>query len=103
MNSLGSNIKINSGNVGTAFVFRSFAQSDIVTISNTGNIAGNGASFSGNIDCGGGITLTGSNATSNISSVDNSNISNTYLTLKPNISNNDWCYFRQIGSDMYSN
>jgi hypothetical protein len=38
-----------SGNVGTAFVFRSFAQSDIVTISNTGNIAGNAATFNGTI------------------------------------------------------
>ena len=46
-----------SGNSDPAFVFRSFAQSDIVTISNSGNIAGNNISgsvgtFSGNISSG---------------------------------------------------
>ena len=36
-----------SGNSDPAFVFRSFAQSDIVTISNSGNIAGNAGTFGG--------------------------------------------------------
>ena len=62
-------------------------------ISNTGNI-----SCTGTIDCGG-ISLSGVNANYNIGYVDSGNYSNTYLTLKANVSNNDWCYFRQIGSD----
>jgi hypothetical protein len=46
-----------SGNSDPAFVFRSFAQSDIVTISNSGNIAGNNingsvGTFSGNLSSG---------------------------------------------------
>jgi hypothetical protein len=72
---LNSTTFFHSGNTNNAFVFRSFAQSDIVTISNAGNISCTGTlNVSGNIDCGGGITLTGSNAISNINAVDNSNI-----------------------------
>jgi hypothetical protein len=56
----------------------------------------NGDTFiSGNIDCGGGIALTGSHAFNDITSVDPGNYSNTYSTLKANITNNDWCYSRQ--------
>ncbi len=55
--------------------------------------------YNGNVDCGGGLALTGSNAFYNISGVDAGNYSNTYLTFRPSITNNDWCYVRQIGSD----
>ena len=92
-----------SGNSDPAFVFRSFAQSDIVTISNTGNIAGNAGTFGGNIDCGGCLFLTGSNSIYNPggASVDSGNYSNTYLTFKANVAGNDWCHIRQVGSDNF--
>ena len=45
----------------------------------------------GNVDCGGGLALTGSNAFFNIGAIDPGNYSNTYLTLKANTANNDWC------------
>jgi hypothetical protein len=92
-----------SGNSDPAFVFRSFAQSDIVTISNTGNIAGNAGTFGGNIDCGGCLFLTGSNSIYNPggATVDSGNYSNTYLTFKANVAGNDWCHIRQVGSDNF--
>jgi len=92
-----------SGNSDPAFVFRSFAQADIVTISNSGNIAGNAGTFGGNIDCGGCLFLTGSNSIYNPggASVDSGNYSNTYLTFKANVAGNDWCHIRQVGSDNF--
>ena len=43
--------------------------------------------------------MNGANAFYNTNSVDVGNCSNTYLTFNPNITNNDWCYIRQVGSD----
>jgi len=64
-------------------------------INDAGNIL-----TSGNIDCGGGIAINGSNAfyfTSDI--VDAGNKTNTYINFKQAGTNNDWCYLRQIGGD----
>jgi hypothetical protein len=53
---------------------------------------------SGNIDCGGGLALTGSDAFYNISGVETSNRTNTYINFKtPSNNIGDWCYLRQIG------
>ena len=51
----------------------------------------------GNVDCGGGIAITGSNAFSNDGNVDASNKTNTYINFKDAGSANDWCYLWQIG------
>jgi len=92
-----------SGNSGTPFIFRSYAQADIFTISNTGDIAGNAGTFGGNIDCGGCLFLTGANSIYNPggATVDSGNYSNTYLTFKANVAGNDWCHIRQVGSDNF--
>jgi len=53
-----------------------------------------------NIDCGGGIAITGSNAFLNPSNtIDAGNLTNTCLNLKFSGTNNYWCYIRQIGGD----
>jgi hypothetical protein len=53
-----------------------------------------------NIDCGGGLALTGAIANYSFSqgTVDSSNILNTYISFKPAGSSDDWCYLRQIGT-----
>ena len=50
-----------------------------------------------NIDCGGGLALTGANAFINTGAIDNGNISNAYINFKAAGSGSDWCYLRQIG------
>jgi hypothetical protein len=52
---------------------------------------------SGNIDCGGGISINGSSAFFANSAVDAGNLPNTYINFKYAGSDNDWCYLRQIG------
>ena len=52
----------------------------------------------GNLDCGGGIAINGSNAFYNpFGTIDAANLTNTYLNLKVAGTDNDWCYLRQIG------
>ncbi len=53
----------------------------------------------GNVDCGGGIAINGSDAFFSSGQVDAGNKINTYLNLKFAGTNNDWCYLRQIGTD----
>ena len=55
--------------------------------------------YNGNIDCGGGIAINGSNAFFSTASVDAGNLTNTYINFKNAGSNSDWCYLRQIGGD----
>ena len=63
-------------------------------------IASNGLiTTSSNIDCGGGISLTGSTAFFNNGGVDLINTSNTYINFKGGNSGSDWCYLRQIGDN----
>ncbi len=63
------------------------------------NDAGNILSC-GNIDCGGGISINGSNAFYFISDVvDAGNRTNTYINFKLAGSNNDLCHLRQIGGN----
>jgi hypothetical protein len=52
---------------------------------------------SGNIDCGGGISINGSTAFFANSPVDAGNLTNTYINFKYAGTDNDWCYLRQIG------
>jgi len=54
---------------------------------------------SSNIDCGGGIALTGSTGFINTGSTDAGNLTNTYINFKYAGTGNDWCYLRQIGGD----
>jgi hypothetical protein len=61
-----------------------------------------------NIDCGGGIAITGSTAfwqpggTVTDTAVDSGNTTNTYINFKGAGAGTDWCYLRQIGtSDNY--
>jgi hypothetical protein len=51
----------------------------------------------GNIDCGGGIAITGSTAFYETGAVDAGNRDWTYLNLKFAGTDSDWCYIRQIG------
>jgi len=53
----------------------------------------------GNIDCGGGIALTGANAFYETSIVTDTNETNTYINFKFAGSSNDWCYLRQLGGN----
>jgi hypothetical protein len=53
-----------------------------------------------NIDCGGGISINGSNAFYYASDiVDAGNRTNTYINFKDAGTNIDWCYLRQIGGN----
>jgi hypothetical protein len=53
----------------------------------------------GNIDCGGGIALTGSTSFFSTSGIDSGNLTNTFINFKHAGTGNDWCYLRQIGGD----
>ena len=90
----GNNLILQSGANGGAIIINSSNNTTITgatTCSSTLSVVGN-------IDCGGGLALTGANAIYNTSSVDSGNYANTYLSLKASITNSDWCYIRQIGS-----
>jgi len=54
---------------------------------------------SSNIDCGGGIALTGSTGFINTVATDAGNLTNTYINLKYGGTVTDWCYIRQIGGE----
>jgi hypothetical protein len=63
-------------------------------IDSTGNVT-----TLGNIDCGGGIAITSSNASYVVGGVIDSTslITNTFITFKEAGTGSDWCYLRQIG------
>ncbi len=67
--------------------------SNNLVITNSGN-----ATIRGNIDCGGGLAITGSTAFFGDAAVNTGNKTNTYINFKFAGSDNDWCYLRQIGS-----
>ena len=67
-------------------------ETNILTLSSTT------MTTSSNIDCGGGIAITGSTAFNQQSLVESSNQTNTYINFKSAGSGNDWCYLRQIGT-----
>ena len=52
----------------------------------------------GDIDCGGGIALTGSTAFYETSAINPQNLTNTYINFKFAGTGSDWCYIRQIGT-----
>ena len=54
--------------------------------------------INGNINCEGGIAITGSDAFINNTNIDTENKTNTYITFKAANSISDWCYLRQIGT-----
>jgi hypothetical protein len=60
--------------------------------------------YNGNVDCGGGIAINGSNAfftpggTVVDLAVDAGNLTNTYINFKNAGAAGDWCYLRQIGT-----
>jgi len=67
-------------------------------------ILGNSASgvlLAGNTDITGGLTITGSDAfyKGSVTTIDTSNLSNTYFNFKEAGTFNDWCYLRQIGGN----
>ena len=65
---------------------------------NTATIGADGLlTTAGNIDCGGGIALTGSTAFSG--GADPANKVNTYINFKPAGATGDFCYLRQIGTE----
>jgi hypothetical protein len=51
----------------------------------------------GNLDCVGGISITGANAFYSTAAVDAGNLTNTYFNLKDAGANTEWCYIRHIG------
>ena len=65
----------------------------------TGGTISNNLTVSKNIDCGGGLALTGSNAFFSTTSIDAGNIANTYINFKGAGAGSDWCYLRQIGGN----
>jgi hypothetical protein len=73
--------------------------SSISTINNTGLSITGTLTTTGNIDCGGGIALTGSNAFISPTYIDTANLTNTYINFKNAGSGNDWCNLRQIGGN----
>ena len=77
-----------SGNIG----INNTAPSEKLDVS--GNIK-----TTGNIDCGGGIALTGANAFYETVSVTDTNETNTYINFKFAGTGNDWCYLRQLGGN----
>ena len=61
------------------------------------NVSGT-TTLQGNLDCGGGIAINGSNAFFNpFGTIDSGNLTNTYINFKQAGSTDDWCYLRQIG------
>jgi hypothetical protein len=70
------------------------ANNEKVRISNDGTIT-----TTNNIDCGGGIALTGSTGFFSSGPVDAGNLTNTYINFKFADTGNDWCYLRQIGGN----
>jgi hypothetical protein len=79
----------------------------LLTNINTNYLAKSGGTLTGlltttNIDCTGGIAVSGANAFYTITNVEANNLTNTYFNLKDAGANSDWCYIRQIGvSDNY--
>ena len=73
-------------------VFYTSGTNERMRIDNTGLIT-----TSGNIDCGGGIAITGANSFNNTFNVDGGNLTNTYINFKDAGATSDWCYLRQIG------
>jgi hypothetical protein len=68
------------------------------TFMSTLNVSGI-TTLQGNLDCGGGIAITGANAFYNTPAVDAGNLTNTYINFKGAGAGNDWCYLRQIGGN----
>ena len=75
------------------YIFKSADDTvDTFKVDNTGVLT-----TTGNIDCGGGILITGSTINDSYNVVDAGNEVNTYFYLKPAGTGDDWCYIRQIG------
>jgi len=78
---------------GYQFVVQTNGTTERLRIDNTGLLT-----TSSNIDCGGGIALTGSTAFAwEADSVDAGNKTNTYINFRNAGASSDWCYLRQIG------
>jgi hypothetical protein len=65
---------------------------------NTLSLSSSALTTNGNIDCGGGIVINGSNAFYTTTTIDVRNLTNTYFNLKDAGANSGWCYIRQIGA-----
>jgi hypothetical protein len=78
----------------SAFNFFDNGYQNLFQIKTTGDII-----TTRNIDCGGGISLTGSTAFINTISPDAANLTNTYINFKGAGAGTDWCYLRQIGTN----
>ena len=94
LNSLNTsgNITFMTYGSGGNIIFYTNGANERLKIDNNGLIT-----TSGNIDCGGGISITGSTAFFANSLVDAGNLPNTFINFKYAGSDNDWCYLRQIG------
>ena len=86
----GYNLTISNGTIGGSTTAR-------LTILQNGTI-----NTAGNIDCGGGIAISGSTTPYNPSSIaENASLINTYIAFKGSTvgAGNDWAYLRQIGGN----
>jgi len=88
------NISFMTYGSGGNIIFYTSGENERMKIDNNGIIT-----TSSNIDCGGGIAITGSTAFTNTSGVESANLTNTYINFKHGGSDNDWCYLRQIGGN----
>mmetsp|Transcript_71740 Transcript_71740/g.191401 ORF Transcript_71740/g.191401 Transcript_71740/m.191401 type:complete len:856 (-) Transcript_71740:250-2817(-) len=96
--------KIAAGNIGFTtlsgdFVFNT-NQIEKMRIKSDGSVTmSNTLSVSNSIDCGT-ISINGMSSNYNLNgNIDAANITNTYIAFKPNASNSDCCYLREIGGD----
>jgi hypothetical protein len=82
------------GHLADGHIFMNKAYTHVFKTKNNGDLYSYG-----NIDCGGGITLNGSNAFYFAADVnDTANKTNTYINFKDAVASSDWCCIRQIGT-----
>ena len=79
---------------GLQFVVQTNGTTERLRIDNNGLLT-----TSSNIDCGGGIAITGSTAFYETGYINAGNLTNTYINFKGAGAVNDWCYLRQIGGN----
>jgi hypothetical protein len=99
-------LALNPSNTSGNLTFTTFGSSGSIIFNTSGFNqrmaidSGGTITTSTNIDCGGGIAITGSTTPYNPSSIaENPSLINTYIAFKGSGAGNDWAYLRQIGDN----